>query len=179
MPYIPLPNASAGTAPGRVATPVLINTAVMAGGTTASMTTIAAETYKEIRIICRTSGGMVTGSPAFIRFNGDTGANYDSLSLYNGGTNAPIGATSGQLALTASVATVPTLTMIITLLPLVASSLPRAYACTFWSQGSAGGTFIKGTTDGYWNNAASGLTDVQITFGTAATGSVEFWGVPA
>lgn len=176
--------ANSGTTPGRYNVSSLINIVTLAGGTTAAMTTITAGTYKEILITSRTTGGMIISNPVTMRINADSGANYDALSLYAQGAltisaNASLGATSAQLALTASVATVPDMRIDVSLLPLVVSGSAREFTCSFFAKGSAAGTYISGTTNGSWNDTTNGLTDIVLTFGNAATGTVEFRGIPA
>jgi hypothetical protein len=167
MSYVPLP-------PG-----IPINTVTMAGGTTASMNTIAAGMYKRIYIRSRTTGGMVVGAPVTLRINGDSGANYDSISLYSGGVNANPASTSAQIALTASAATVRDLKLRIAIEPLVVTGTARPIEVAFWSRGSVDATLITGTSNGFYLNTSSGITDVQLIFGNAATGTVEFSGEPA
>jgi len=156
----------------------------LSAATTTTITVPAG--FREIRIISRTTGGMVIGAPVKINFNGDTTSNYNSGSNYVQGNatvagNAPgtnSKDTAGQLALTASAATVVDLELIINVFPLVVSGASRPFNCTFNSRGSTDATFITGTSNGFWDDTSSTMTSILITYGSAATGTVDAYGQP-
>jgi hypothetical protein len=179
----PAVRANSGVVAGRVAVPVLISEVTLAAAASASATWVAG-TYREIRVVSKTTGGMIISFPARITFNGDVGANYDTLSKYSQGSlaisaNSSFGAAAGQLALTASVGTVPDLYLDVTIDPRKLTSGGRPFRCEFHAQGSAAATYIEGTSRGYWKDTTNDMTSVQVTYGSNATGTISFWGVPA
>ncbi len=181
--YVPLPNANSGTSAGRVITPVLVENIQNLSGASTATITVPGGAYRELRIISRTTGGVVIGSPVKINFNGDVGSNYDSVSAYAQGSavltaNPQTNTTAGQLALTGSI-TAQDLYMDVTIEPLVSSSAPRPFTCMFIARGATDATFITGTSNGYYKVTTGDITTILLTYGSAATGTVETRGIPA
>jgi hypothetical protein len=161
-----------------------IDVGILAAALSYSSPVWAPGVYRELLVISKTTGGMVTGGTARITFNGDVSANYDTLSLYaqrdlSITANAVVAGNAGQLALTASAATVPDLYMRIVIDPRKLASGGRPYTCEFHAQGSAAATFIGGNSRGYWKDTTTEMTSLQLAYGSAATGTVHVFGVPA
>ncbi len=174
--------ATTGSAAGRLIVPVVISELTLAAASTASASWTAG-LYREIQIVSKTTGGMVSGSTAKMTFNSDAGNNYDSYSWYNfnsgASQNTQFAQAAAQLALTASGATVPDLYLRITIDPRKLTSGGRPWVCDFVAEGSATTTFIVGNSKGYWKDTTTDMTSVQITYGSVATGTVTFIGIPA
>lgn len=170
-----------GTAAGRLLVPVINAVQTPSAASTVTIA-VTAGAYREIRIISRTFGGMVSGSPAKINFNGDVGNNYASVSTYTLGdvtraANAQIATAAGQLGLTGSGSSQATL-FDITIYPLVIANCLRPFLCKFVGHGT-GSAFIDGVSDGNWLNSVDDITSIVITYGSTATGVVEIRGIPA
>ena len=137
----------------------------------------------ESRIVLRGSGGCVSGAPALMQFNGDSGSNYLSGDFYAQGTGAfaanPPGvnsrSTSIQIALTGAASAVASLMVDISILGSKADG-PPTVAGRFCSKGTADTNFIYGCNGGIWDQTAVDVSSATFTFGAAFTGSLYLYG---
>jgi hypothetical protein len=162
-----------------------IDYATLAAATTYTTPAWSVGQYREINIVCRTTGGMLGGAPVKITFNGDvTAAHYETVSRYTFGdlstsANSQFAAAAGQLALTGNGTNVPDMLLLISVVPTKMTSGNRPFMCEFQARGSTNAAFIMGTSRGYWLDTTSDMTYLTIPFGAAATGAIEVFGKPA
>ena len=146
---------------------------------------IASLSLPEARIVLRGSGGMVTGAPVTMQFNGDSGSNYLSGDFYAQGTGAfaanPPGTNSRstgiQLALTAAASAVAFLSVDIDVFGAKSDGPPHVNG-RFISKGTADSNFIYGCNGGLWDQTAADVSSAVISFGAGAnfTGTLYLYG---
>lgn len=179
-----LPNS--GVSEGRLNVPIQVDRQTPSAASSYSTPAITGGAYKKIILDIRGIGGMTVGAPATMQFNGDTGSNYWSASMYVQGSasvagNAPgtNGAnTSAQLCLTAGNPSVD-VDLHIEIDPTVITSCARHFTCSFVSKGSSDATGIHGDSRGFWKNTTDEITGITVNFGAAFTGIVDVKGIPA
>jgi hypothetical protein len=164
--------------------PILIDSKPLVGATSYQLL-IGANAYRELQFYIKATGGCQSGAPAFMRFNGDSGAAAYSHagSAIQGGAHVqfPVQGTNSSINIAVSgiASPVTSLDCRVVVRPLVVSGVRRAVFSDCVVREASGSLILPFRIYGIWDDPTSPITQADITFGTAATGTLEVWGIAA